>query len=157
MFPASTTVRPSLLIMPKETGNQGSFEDPRPLIWSSVIFAGLLTKTKNFQNEKWQHAEQWRELYSVTNLRRARNKSAFFFFCSPTMVSSMTYLFLKVIQHLPLQSSLLLKSHKPPAVSFFSIYLALQSQQGIENLLLPPSYKQRLCLGIQQMITNATA
>lgn len=50
MFPASTTVRPSLLIMPKETGNQGSFEDPRPLIRSSVIFAGPLTETKNFQN-----------------------------------------------------------------------------------------------------------
>jgi len=47
----------------------------------------------------------------------------------------MTYLVLKVIQHLPLQSSLLLKSHKPPAVSSFSIYLALQSQQGTENLL----------------------
>lgn len=43
-------VRPSLFIMPKETGNQGSFKDPRPLIKSSVILAGPLTETKNFQN-----------------------------------------------------------------------------------------------------------
>lgn len=77
MLPTSSTIRPSL-ISARGARNWGSLEDLRALTSGLVSFLMTKTEWKNFQNLKWQHAEQRSEFQCNRSLEEPGINPPFF-------------------------------------------------------------------------------